>query len=101
AHGSPLGPDELRAAKVKAGWPTEPAFSIPPDALARFRAAVGHGREQHQAWTAAFERYASAHPDLAAELRRRTEGTLPPGWDVDLPTFPADPKGVATRKAGE
>jgi transketolase len=101
AHGSPLGPDELRGAKEKAGWPVEPAFLIPPDALERFRAAVGQGSERHQAWTAAFESYASAHPEPAAEFRRRTEGKLPADWEAGLPTFPADPKGVATRKAGE
>jgi transketolase len=47
------------------------------------------------------ERYATAHPDLAAELRRRLARKLPDGWDGGLPTFPADAKGIATRKAGE
>ena len=101
AHGSPLGPDELRATKERLGWPLEPAFWIPPEALGRFRTAVGDGRERRDAWTAAFDRYAVAHPDLAAEFRRRMAQKLPPDWDSDLPTFPADPKGMATRKAGE
>jgi transketolase len=101
AHGSPLGPDELRAAKAALGWPAEPAFWIPPEALALFRTAQGRGRERRQAWESAFERYAAAHPEPAAELRRRLAGKLPPEWDAGLPTFPADPKGVATRKAGE
>ncbi len=101
AHGSPLGPDELRAAKQRLGWPLEPAFWIPPEALAQFRTALGHGRERREAWDAAFGRYAAAHADLAAELRRRMAHKLPPDWDGGLPSFPADAKGVATRKAGE
>jgi transketolase len=101
AHGSPLGPDELRAAKVNLEWPLEPAFWIPPEALAVFRTAQGRGREQRERWEADFARYAAAHAEPAAEFRRRMAQKLPPGWDADLPTFPADPKGVATRKAGE
>jgi transketolase len=101
AHGSPLGPDELRGAKAALGWPAEPAFWIPPEALALFRTAQGRGRERRQAWESAFERYAAAHPEPAAELRRRLAGKLPPEWEAGLPTFPADPKGVATRKASE
>ena len=101
AHGSPLGADELRATKERLGWPAEPAFWIPPDALARFRTAVGRGRERHEAWNGTFRRYADEHPDLAAEFRRRMAQKLPPDWEEALPTFPTDPKGLATRKAGE
>jgi transketolase len=101
AHGSPLGPDELRASKERLGWPIEPAFHVPPEALAQLRAAQAQGRERHQRWEAALTRYADAHPELAAELRRRLAAKLPPDWETALPTFPADAKGVATRKAGE
>ena len=101
AHGSPLGPDELRAAKQNLGWPLEPSFWIPPEALARFRTAVGRGRELNREWSARLEHYAEAHPELGAEFRRRIAHKLPPQWDADLPTFPADAKGIATRKAGE
>ena len=101
AHGSPLGPDELRGAKAALGWPAEPAFWIPPEALAIFRTAQGRGRDRRRTWEAALDRYATAHPELATELRRRLARKLPPDWDAKLPVFPADPKGVATRKAGE
>jgi transketolase len=101
AHGSPLGPDELRASKEHLGWPTEPAFLIPPEALVHFRAAQSEGRERRQRWESALTRYADAHGDLAAEFRRRTAGKLPPDWEAALPSFPTDAKGVATRKAGE
>jgi transketolase len=101
AHGAPLGADELRACKEKLGWPTDPAFHVPGEALAEFRKAQVEGRVRRQGWEAAVGRYATAHPELAAELRRRIAQKLPPDWDQGLPAFPADPKGVATRKAGE
>jgi transketolase len=101
AHGSPLGPEELRAAKQNLGWPTEPAFLIPPEALEHFRAAVDRGRAAEQQWSTRFEAYRRAHPAEAAEFERVMAGRLPDGWDDGLPSFPADPKGQATRKASE
>jgi len=101
AHGSPLGPDELKAAKEKLGWPVEPAFWVPPDVEAAFRTAVGRGATLEREWRDRFGAYARAFPAEAAELERRLAGRLPDGWDRELPAFPADPKGVATRKASE
>lgn len=101
AHGSPLGPEELTLAKRNLGWPAEPAFLIPGEALAYFRQAVSNGERWERDWGLDFERYAGAYPELAAEFKRRTAGELPAGWDADLPAFPADAKGVATRKASE
>ncbi|TMB55912.1 MAG: transketolase [Deltaproteobacteria bacterium] len=100
-HGAPLGEEELRAAKQKLGWPTEPSFLIPPEALQHFRSAVPRGQELEREWRRKTSAYASAFPDLAAELERRFAGTLPKGWDRDLPGFAADAKGLATRKASE
>jgi len=101
AHGAPLGRDEVRAAKVHLGWPPEPAFWIPPEVEGHFRAAIGRGAIWEADWTERFAAYSRAHPEDAAELSRRLAGTLPPGWDADLPAFPADAKGLATRKASE
>jgi transketolase len=101
AHGSPLGPDELRAAKDNLGWPREPAFLVPPDVEAHFRTAVARGQALERDWDARLRAYRAAHPDLAAELTRRLAGELPDGWDADLPGFEADAKGIATRKASE
>jgi transketolase len=100
AHGSPLGPDELRAAKENLGWPTDAAFCIPDEALSHFRQAVGRGRQREQAWREAFDRYEQAYPELARQFRRATAGELPAGWDEGLPDFAAaDPS--STRKASE
>jgi transketolase len=101
AHGSPLGPDELRAAKEHLDWPVEPAFYIPDDVAGHFRQAVARGEAHEAAWEEGFARYAEAYVDEAAEFMRRMSGDLPTGWDAALPTFKADPKGIATRKASE
>jgi len=100
-HGSPLGEEELRAAKENLDWPLEPTFFIPDEATKQFRKAVEDGEAKEAVWEEAFSRYAEAYPDEAAEFMRRMNGELPTGWDVALPTFQADPTGMATRKASE
>jgi len=97
AHGEPLGDEELNAAKENLGWQTEPRFFVPDDVLAFFRRAVEQGREREFDWKMKFDAYKNLHPNLGAELTRRLAGKLPDGWDVELPTFPADAKGMATR----
>ena len=99
AHGEPLGEEELQMAKDKLGWPRQPKFYIPEDVLAHFREAVVRGRKAAQEWRSRFEAYRPAHPDLAAEFERRMAGRLPENWDADVPVFPPDPKGLATRLA--
>jgi transketolase len=99
AHGSPLGVEEVRLTKQKLGWPTEPPFLVPDAALLHFREAVERGARMELASEERMAAYERAFPDLAQELRRRLEGDLPIGWDKDLPAFPADAKGMATRVA--
>ncbi len=99
AHGSPLGADEVRLTKENLGWPTEPPFLIPAPALEHFRQAVTRGARDEAAWNERMAAYAKAFPDLAEELRRSLRGELPPNWDADIPVFPADAKGLATRVA--
>ncbi len=97
AHGEPLGDDELNAAKQNLGWPLEPRFYIPGDVLAFFREAIERGPKAEEEWKKKLEAYKTEHPDQGAEVERRLNGQLPSGWESALPTFPADPKGMATR----
>ena len=100
AHGSPLGAANVQKTKEKLGWPLEPAFYLPADALAHFREATTSGMQAEGAWHEAMTAYAAAFPELAAELQGRLRDELPAGWDADIPVFPADAKGVSTRVAG-
>jgi transketolase len=79
AHGSPLGVDEVRLNKENLGWPAQPPFLIPEEALVRFREAMARGTSAEAAWKARMAAYARAFPDLAEELRRSLSGELPPG----------------------
>jgi len=99
AHGSPLGAEEVRLTKQSLGWPTDPAFLIPAPALAHMRAAIERGARNETAWNSRMAAYRSAFPELAADLERSLRGELPAGWDADIPVFPADTKGMATRAA--
>ena len=99
AHGEPLGKEEMKLTKQKLGWPLEPEFSIPDEALKVFRAAVEQGKTEEARWTSLFEGYRKAFPDQAKELDQWIKGDLPQGWEKGIPVFPADPKGSATRAA--
>jgi transketolase len=99
AHGSPLGVEEVRLTKAALGWPAEPPFLIPEAVLAHLREAVSRGARLEAAWNIRMAAYTEAFPDLADELQRSLRGGLPPGWDRDIPDFPADATGMATRVA--
>lgn len=99
AHGSPLGVEEVKLTKANLGWPFEEPFYIPGEALEHFREALDDGQKLEANWNKRFAAYSQEYPDLAGEFTRMMKGDLPKGWDADLPTFPADAKGLATRKA--
>jgi len=99
AHGSPLGMDEVKLSKQNLGWPAEPAFYIPQPALAHFRQALVRGQKAEVEWNARLTAYIRAFPDLALDLRQLMRSELPKGWDADIPVFPVDAKGMATRVA--
>lgn len=99
AHGSPLGSHDVRATKERLGWPAEPNFLIPDEALAHLRSAVERGAQNEDASNVQMNAYAKMFPDLAEELRCRLRGEQMTGWDNEIPVFPADPKGLATRDA--
>lgn len=98
AHGEPLGEDEVRLVKKFYGWPEDAKFLVPDGVLDHFRDGMGKRAGQaHGAWKKMYADYANRYGEPAAEidLMQRTE--LPDGWDKNLPTFPADAKGIATR----
>ncbi len=99
AHGEPLGASELALTKQNLGWPLEPGFYIPPEALHQFRLNVPKGAELEADWQDRFKAYQKAYPDLAQEWQEWVEGRLPLDWEQALPFFKLDPKGQATRTA--
>jgi transketolase len=99
SHGSPLGVDEVRLAKQNLGWPTEPLFYIPEKAGKHFRRATERGKSAETEWSDRLSAYSRAFSDLAKVLRQVMHGELPDGWDRDIPAFPADERGMATRVA--
>jgi len=98
AHGAPLGDNEVIATKQIMEWPTEPFF-VPDDLTVAAETIRERGAKSHEAWQSGLAGYRAEFPDDAKELDAALAGELPEGWDADLPTFDADPKGVATRKA--
>jgi transketolase len=98
SHGEPLGEDEVRLVKKFYGWPEDSKFLVPDGVREHFRQGLGkRGGELRQQWIKLFGDYQKKHSDLADELNRMQHRELPATWDKNLPTFPADPKGVATR----
>src|SRR3546814_6840358 len=81
AHGSPLSEEGVAATKRKLGWPEQPPFLLPADAIAQFRSALDRGKREQAAWQQRFDAYAEAFPGEARELRTSLEAKLPAGWD--------------------
>ncbi|MHB8623660.1 MAG: transketolase [Sulfuricaulis sp.] len=99
AHGSPLGVEEVRLTKENLGWPTEPPFYIPEPVRAHFLRAVVQGEQAEAEWNHRFSAYGQAFPELARELQQLMRGESPAGWEENIPQFPVDAKGMATRVA--
>ncbi|MCU1623986.1 MAG: transketolase, partial [Frankiales bacterium] len=99
AHGSALGAEEIAATKKILGLDPEQTFILPDDVLSHAREVVQRGREAHAAWQERFDAWAPGNPESVALLERMQTRTLPVGWTEALPSFPADAKGMATRKA--
>jgi transketolase len=101
AHGAPLGAEEIRGAKESYGWPADETFRVPADVPREFAATLGdRGEAARAAWQRAFETLPQADASAAAELGDFLAGRLPAGWDAQVPTFPADAKGLASRVSG-
>ena len=100
AHGEPLGAEGVRVAKETLGWPQEPTFYVPGEALAHMRKAVDRGQKAEDEWRKRMEAYAQAYPELAAELQAGWRGDLPANWDEGLDNlFPPGTEPMATRNA--
>ena len=102
AHGEPLGVEEIKGAKRSYGWPEDSQFLVPDGVHQRFAEIMGaRGAKGRQAWLELFARYREAHPDLAREIEMIDRHELPEGWDSEIPVFPADAKGVASRDSSQ
>ncbi len=100
AHGEPLGEEEVKLVKRFYGWPEDAKFLVPEEVRENFREGIGkRGAEVHAKWSKTFAEYSQKFPDLAERLSLMQHHDLPSGWDKNLPTFPADAKGVATRES--
>jgi transketolase len=100
AHGEPLGEEEVQLAKRSYGWPEDAQFLIPEGVVEHFAAGVGaRGRAMRAQWEQLLERYREQYPELANHIELMQRRELPDGWDREIPSFPVDAKGVATRAA--
>ena len=100
AHGEPLGDDEIKAAKKFYGWPEDAQFLVPDGVREHFAEGIGaRGHDLSTTWRQVFKRYSEAEPALADRITRMQQRALPDGWDKDIPSFPADEKGMATRES--
>jgi transketolase len=98
AHGAPLGPDGVRAAKRFFGLPEDADFFVPPQVYDGFAEGIGvRGDRARAAWEGNLKAYRDAYPRKADELDRIQRRQLPDDWEAALPTFPPDPQGIATR----
>jgi transketolase len=102
AHGEALGEEEIKGAKKFFGWPEEPPFLVADGVHERFAEVMGaRGAKAHAAWDELFARYREEYPELAHEIELIEQRKLPEGWDADIPVFPADAKGIASRDSSQ
>jgi transketolase len=102
AHGEPLGIEEIKGAKKAYGWPEDAQFLVPDGVQERFAEVMGkRGEKLHKEWDEMFARYKKQYPELAREIEMIDAQELPEGWDKDIPVFPADAKGIASRDSSQ
>ncbi len=98
AHGEPLGDEEVRLTKRVYGWPEDAKFLVPDGVYEHFQQGIGaRGKKESASWNSRIGEYRTSHPELADEIALMERRELPKGWDRELPSFPADAKGLATR----
>ena len=100
AHGEPLGEDEVILVKRAYHWPENAKFLVPDGVVEHFAEGIGQrGGKARRDWEAMFAKYRERFGALATEIDQMQRRELPGGWDRNLPSFPADPKGIAGRDA--
>lgn len=99
SHGSPLGKDETRLTKEKYGWDPNKEFYIPTEVAEHMGSAVRFGKQREKEWLNMMSDFKNQDEEAALAAESLLSSTLPKGWDSDIPSFPADPKGIASRKA--
>ena len=98
AHGEPLGEQEIRATKRRYEWPEDAKFLVPPEVRQDFKDKIGRrGAKLRGSWMSLFADYQKEFPELAAQTLAIQRREPPKGWDAEIPTFPADAKGLASR----
>jgi transketolase len=97
-HGEPLGAEEVKLTKRNYGWPEDTQFLVPEGVYQHFAGGIGErGAKSRREWEALFAKYQAAYPALAKQCEQMQARDLPEGWDKDIPEFPTDPKGIASR----
>jgi transketolase len=99
AHGEALGEEEVRLTKQAYGWPPDAQFLVPNEVKEYMGKAIDRGKKWESEWNERYQAWSSASPDLAKMWQQMSDYALPDGWDKDIPTFPADAKGIATRES--
>ena len=99
AHGEALGEAEVRLTKIVYDWPPDAHFLVPDEVKQYMGQAVERGAQWEHDWNQRYQSWAEHFPDLAREWQQMAASDLPDGWDKDIPTFPADAKGLATRES--
>ena len=99
AHGSPLGVEEVKLTKQNLGWPEKPHFIFLKKLKNIFAKRLRNGKQVEKEWNAKFTAYEKKYPKLAKELHQLIKNELKKGWNENIPHFPADAKGMATRDA--
>ena len=100
AHGEPLGEAEVKLVKKNYEWPEDAKFLVPDGVYDNFKNGVGkRGADVHAAWAKLYADYGKQFPEQAKELDLMQKRALPEGWDKNLPAFPADAKGMASRES--
>jgi transketolase len=99
AHGSALGDDEVAGTKKVLGFDPDQTFEVSDEVIAHTRELRDRGRQAHDDWQASFDTWAETNPEGKAFYDRMVNDELTPGWEEALPSWDADPKGIATRAA--